>query len=163
MVGGFVGSICAWTLCAYDLTTAAHDALLAALPNTRALPDVPLSTTWGSLSTPVRNAISNKLDAAGFDMTWVVNTTTIGEILNYVLHSMQFAKWTDTQIGNKLFDVRRKTIGDLTPDKWATIQDRAALFGADLTGLASTATLAQVAERFAAARLRDGKPPLQNG
>lgn len=162
MVGGFVSSICAWTLCAYELTTAAHDGLLAALPNTRALPDVPLSTTWGSLSTPVRNAISNKLDAAGFDMTWVANTTTIGEILNYVLHSMQFAKWTNTQIGNKLFDVRRKTIGDLTPDKWAAIQERASTLGVNLTGLASTAALAQVAERFVSVRLRDGKSPLQN-
>lgn len=158
-VAGYVGPICTWTLRAYELSQTAHDAMLAALPNTYAFPDVPLTTLIRDLTPAVRNEMVAKIDAAGFDMTWV-NGTTLGDVINYILQSCDLAHWANIQIGNKLFDVRRRTVGSLTAPQWSAIQDRAAAVGADLTGLAANAPLTQVVQRFRSVTLRDGNPPI---
>lgn len=158
---GYVGGSWTWTLRPYELTLDAHNALLAALPNTYALPDVPLTTPFLSLSVAQRNEINAKFDAAGFDMTWTNPATTLGAVVSYVLLSCQIAEWTSIQIGAKDFDVRRKTMGDLLPAQRAEIENRAAIFGVQMNGIVSATPLEQLLQRFKVVILRDGKPPIQ--
>jgi hypothetical protein len=47
-------------------------------------PAISLSTTWGSLQQNVRNKISNALTRFGLSPAWIVNSTTLREILSYV-------------------------------------------------------------------------------
>lgn len=158
---GFVGHVWGWTLRPYELTPEAHTALLAALPNTYALPDLPLTTRFLEMPPAVTNELVSKLDTSGFDMTWTTPATTLGDVVSYVLLSCQIAEWVNIQIGDKTFDVRRKTMGDLLPGQRSEIENRAAFFGASMNGIGQGSSLEQVTQRFKAVRARDGKPPIQ--
>lgn len=60
-----------------------HTALLAD-NQIKAIPDLSLDATWGTLSTPQRNAAKNAIEAEGIDLSWVNNQTTIRKILRYL-------------------------------------------------------------------------------
>lgn len=64
------------------VNTVNHDPLIAD-PEIRAVPQVALDNTLGSLTQAQRNFLRNLYDELGLDRTWVNNQTTLREVLRY--------------------------------------------------------------------------------
>jgi hypothetical protein len=156
---GWWGHVWAWCIEAHDLTTQAHDAAVLAIPSLYFFPEVALDSTVASIDVTRRNALSAKLDSAGFDLLWVTGATTVREVLEYIIQSCQIAEWLDIQIGSKAFDIRNKTVGNVPSAKRAIITDKATQFGVSLTEVVLTTPVYQVVQRFQAVVLRNGLPP----
>ena len=126
----------------YDLTTAQHNALLAALPTVQAFAATLLPAQVSSLTTAQQNAIRNRLDSVGFDSSWVVGTTTIRQILKAVADSVQLCEKVSVLINQPLqiavFNVGNKTVGDLSVAQRIKLLDLLAVLGVTATGTLAT-------------------------
>lgn len=71
----------AWSLVLVN--TVDHDQLLNDA-RIKSIPDATLDSTWGSLSTPVRNATKIFLEAEGIATAWIKTNTLIREIIRAI-------------------------------------------------------------------------------
>lgn len=112
----------------WDLRDDVHAAAMAAL-QCYSFPAVGVNTTYGSLSLVVRSGIATRLTAIGLDASWIDASTTIGEIMEYLAHSIQLSEWLDVNISQ--FSIRQN-IQDLSAAQKEKLRTRLLHIGSDI-------------------------------
>lgn len=101
-----------WCIMKYDLSQAAHNDVMANVPNIFAFPEGALDRPLSEIPATKRQAIRTKLENVGFDFDWATLDNTVRDVLAYVIHSIQIASWAMFAISAKNFDLS-KTVGDI--------------------------------------------------
>jgi hypothetical protein len=137
-----IAHTCPWVLMKYDLDATTHAAVMT-LTGIFAFPAGVLDRPVTDFTTAQRNAIRNKLEAAGFSFAWATNATTIRQILEYLAHTIQLSEWADIPIAAANFDTR-KTVADVPVAARQRIAGHLADLGMDLSGFTLTTPLADI-------------------
>ena len=99
-----------WAVMAYDLSNEAHTAVRANVVSIFSFPSGSLDRTVGSLPVEKRFAIRIRLESLGVEFAWATSSTTIREILKYLIRSIQIASWAEVPINAANFNLNR-TVG----------------------------------------------------
>lgn len=130
------------TIDRYDLTVPQHNALMTALPTTQSFPATILPNTLGSLTNAQQTTIRNVLTNAGFSVAWATASTTIRQLIRAIADSVQLCEKISVLINQPLpistFNVRDKTVGDLTLLQREKLLDILAALGVTANGTNAT-------------------------
>ncbi len=152
-----------WVLHKYDLTEAQHSDVTANVPQVFAFPPGALDRELSTLSAVQRNAISSRLVAAGFDMSWATGTNTVRDVLQFIAHSIQLSECTEvegplnTPADATRFNIRTMNVGDIPADARQRIATRLQERGIDTSDVTLATPLWQVVRKIQ--RMDDGLTP----
>lgn len=132
-----------WCIMCYDLTDTVHNEVMANVPNIFDFPATALNTAISVISVQKRNAMRVKLENIGFNFTWVLGTTTIREILEYIIHSIQLSVWADIEISAQNFDIDT-TVSAIPAEKRNKIAQHFADLGIDTDRITGSTTIREI-------------------
>lgn len=124
-----------------DTTNAQNNQITNAVQCVEVL-DSQLNNAWGSFGAGVQNAIVTRLNALGFDTSWIVPTNTMREVLNYVYDSVQLSEKCSVVAGALMlggdFNAASRLFGDLTAGQKTAVLNMLAQHGISANGTDAT-------------------------
>jgi len=135
----------------YDTTDAQDTQITTNVTQVISINVPALDNTWGSLTTARRNTISNRLTGLGFTTTWITNSTTLREIVEFLAETLQLSEKLSIKLGVNRnapdFQSTTRTVGNLTTAERTALQNVLAEEGQS-TSLNNSDTLRSVCNRL---------------
>jgi hypothetical protein len=144
-------AICApwlmWSIMKYDLSQAAHDDVMANLTGIFSFLEGRLDKTVAEILPARRSVIKSKLNSIGFDFEWATSTTTVRQILKFMIRTMQMAEWAEIPITTvKSFDYST-TIGNMPQLAWDKLAIHLNDLDIPLNGMTENTTIADIVDK----------------
>lgn len=137
-----------WCIMKYDLSDAAHADVMANLTGIFSFGNQALDTTMLGIGITKRNAIRDKLEGLGFDLSWAIATTTVREVLKYLCRSIQLAAWAEVSISAvSRFDFQT-TVAEIPSAKRQLIAGKMADLGIDTSWITASHTVANIVQKI---------------
>jgi len=87
-----------WCIMKYDLSDAAHADVVANVPQVFDFPATGLNRTMAEIPAAKRTLMQTKLESVGFDFSWATGSTTVRQILQRIVWSIELASWAEVSI-----------------------------------------------------------------
>lgn len=143
-----------WCLMKYDLSQAQHDNAMANLTGIFSFPVGALDTLVGDMPAQTRANINNKLQAIGFDTTWIDGTNTVREILQCIAHSIQLSEQCEiegqltTPAAAQNYNIRTLRVNDIPQQARQRINQKLQAVGIDVSDITSTTPLWRIIRKI---------------